>query len=189
MTVSAKKRAGGETGPETTNDNKECSAEILAGVHSQGNRKNLDQPAAWKGCAVSKSAVAAELGRLQRDSALLGHVARNGARVAEAQAALLRLALRDGTTTTDRVRAELGISGGNPRWLGAVPHGLRRAGLIEKAGYAECTRPEAHGRPVGVWRVRDEAAAWAWLRRHAAAEPAPAGGAAPRQPSLFQEGV
>lgn len=40
-----------------------------------------------------------------------------------------------------------------PRALGAVVRELRRAGVIESTGtYRKSTRPEAHQRPVAVWR-------------------------------------
>jgi len=54
----------------------------------------------------------------------------------------------------------------NPVCLGVVPGPLARAGIIERVGFAESRRPDAHARPVSVWRLADRAAALAWLAAH-----------------------
>ncbi len=116
----------------------------------------------------------AELGKLR---ALAVLAARHGGRVLAAQRAMIALLLArpDGAAVTiDEVRAELGqLPDRRPTWLGAVPHGLRAAGLIERAGFVESDRAASHARPVSAWRLRDRAAAAAWLREHGGP---PAGG-------------
>ncbi len=58
--------------------------------------------------------------------------------------------------TTDEVwtRVNLtGVSGGDPRGMGAVMDAAMTAGLIARtAKTVKSTRPECHGRPVRVWR-------------------------------------
>jgi len=50
---------------------------------------------------------------------------------------------------------------------GAAPGPLVRVGAIEKDGESKSTRPEARGRHVSVWRLRDRSTAEQWLAGHA----------------------
>jgi len=80
---------------------------------------------------------------------------------------LLQRLLNRGVASIDDVRAVIDIpSGVNPKCLGAVPGALAKAGIIERAGYHNSDRPEAHARPVSVWRLVDREAAEQWLRDH-----------------------
>ncbi len=58
--------------------------------------------------------------------------------------------------TTDRVWYHLdrtGISTPEPRALGAVIRALAAAGVIARTGeYVKTTRPQAHSRPIPVWK-------------------------------------
>ncbi|MBP7746435.1 MAG: hypothetical protein KA383_09895 [Phycisphaerae bacterium] len=112
---------------------------------------------------MPESTEAAELHKLRALAAL---AARHGAAVLNAQRIMVRLLLAagaDGTATIDAVRGQLGELDGRPTWLGAVPHGLRAAGLIEPAGFATSARRVSHARPVSVWRLRDADRARRWL--------------------------
>jgi hypothetical protein len=72
----------------------------------------------------------------------------------------------------------------NPVCLGVVPGLLARAGIIERVGFTESRRPDAHARPVSVWRLVDRAAALSWLAAHPD-RPDPTPGEADAVPSLF----
>jgi hypothetical protein len=81
--------------------------------------------------------------------------------------ALLRRLIDAGTATADDVREAVEIPiGVDPVCLGAVPCELARAGIIERAGFTESRRPDAHARPVSVWRLVDRNAALMWLAAH-----------------------
>lgn len=59
---------------------------------------------------------------------------------------------RDGSTTIDAVRAECPPpAGSDPRINGAV----FRRGEFEKIGYENSSRSTCHGRPVGIFKLRD----------------------------------
>ena len=82
------------------------------------------------------------------------------------RALLLRL-LDEGEATADDVRAAVELPDGiDPVCLGTVPGELARAGIVERIGFAKTARPEAHARPVSVWRLVDRAAAITWLAAH-----------------------
>jgi hypothetical protein len=73
----------------------------------------------------------------------------------------------EATATADDVRDAVALPPAiNPVCLGVVPGLLARAGVIERAGFVESRRPDAHARPVSVWRLLDRAAALAWLAAH-----------------------
>ncbi|MCZ2401409.1 MAG: hypothetical protein LC135_16345 [Phycisphaerae bacterium] len=72
----------------------------------------------------------------------------------------------------------------NPVCLGVVPGSLARAGIIERVGFAESRRPDAHARPVSIWRLADRAAALGWLAVHPD-RPDPTPAEADAAPSLF----
>ncbi len=87
--------------------------------------------------------------------------------VTQGRRALLLALLERGEATADDVRAKVELPAGvSPKAFGAVPGQLARAGIIERAGFAKTTRPEAHARPVSLWRLRDANAARAWLSAH-----------------------
>ncbi|MBI5863435.1 MAG: hypothetical protein HZB38_02765 [Planctomycetes bacterium] len=81
--------------------------------------------------------------------------------------ALLAALLDRGEATADDVRRAVALPAGiDPVCLGVVPGDLARAGIIERVGFATTARPEAHARPVSVWRLADRSAALAWLAAH-----------------------
>lgn len=68
------------------------------------------------------------------------------------------------TATIDDVRKDLPLpSGLNPKCYAAVTSGLAAAKVITCVGFVASTRPEAHARPVRVWRLTDRTAAERWL--------------------------
>lgn len=107
-------------------------------------------------------------GERRRNAALADLAARRSQIVTRARRALLARLLDRGTATADDVRAALGELPPRvgPRYLGAVPGELVRAGIISSDGYVRTTRPQAHARPVAVWRLRDAEAARRWLVDH-----------------------
>ena len=57
--------------------------------------------------------------------------------------------------TTDQVWYRLeqaGVATHEPRALGAVMRRAAKAGLVEQVGYRPTSRPEAHARPIPIWR-------------------------------------
>ena len=87
--------------------------------------------------------------------------------ILRARRALLEAVLRDGTATADEIRDRVQVPDGvNPICLGAVPGALAKAGIIEADGYRKSRRGVSHSRPVQVWRLKDRAAALAWLQAH-----------------------
>ncbi|HUY93331.1 MAG TPA: hypothetical protein VMV10_31685 [Pirellulales bacterium] len=106
-------------------------------------------------------------GAARRDPALDLLAERREVYVLRGRRALLTALLTRGTATADDVRAAVELPDSiDPVCLGAVPLPLVRAGIIERAGYAATARPEAHARPVAVWRLTDRAAAERWLAAH-----------------------
>lgn len=100
------------------------------------------------------------------------------------RALLLRL-LDTANATADDVRDAVGLPPEiNPVCLGVVPGPLARRGIIERAGFVDSRRPDAHGRPVSVWRLADRAAALGWLAAHPD-RPDPTPAEADAVPSLF----
>jgi len=81
--------------------------------------------------------------------------------------ALLRHLLDNDTATADDVRAAVILPAGvNPKAFGSVPGELADAGIIAADGFAKSRRPEAHARPVQIWRLIDRDAALTWLGDH-----------------------
>jgi len=107
-------------------------------------------------------------GHRRKVAALALLAARREAITRRAQRALLVAMLAgDGTATADNVRSVVVLPPGvDPVCLGGTPGPLARAGIIARDGYATTRRPEAHARPVSLWRLRDRAAAIGWLRDH-----------------------
>lgn len=86
--------------------------------------------------------------------------------VRRGQRALLQRLLDRGTATADDIRESVQLPVGiDPVCFGAVPTPLARAGIIQRSGYAQSTRPNAHARPVSVWRLLDRAKALQWLSK------------------------
>lgn len=85
------------------------------------------------------------------------------------QRAFLQLLLSrsEACGSVDEIHDSLSLpSGINPAVLGAIPGRLRRASLIEAAGFAVASRPVAHARPVRLWRLINRAAAVRWLQEN-----------------------
>ena len=107
-------------------------------------------------------------GLARRDVAHRLLAARRDVFVRRGRRALLRAMLAgNGVATADDVRAAVPLPPGvNPKLFGPVPTELVAAGVIAADGYAKSNRPEAHARPVQVWRLVDRAAAERWLREN-----------------------
>lgn len=111
--------------------------------------------------------------------------ARREVYVLRGRRALLAALLDRGEATADDVRAAVELPDKiNPVCLGAVPGPLALAGIIERVGFAETRRPDAHARPVSVWRLADRDAALVWLAAHPD-RPDPMTAKADTEPSLF----
>ncbi len=111
--------------------------------------------------------------------------ARREVYVLRGRRALLAALLAGGDATADDVRDAVELPDAiNPVCLGVVPGPLARAGIIERVGFAESRRPDAHARPVSVWRLTDRAAALGWLTAHPD-RPDPTPAEADAVPSLF----
>lgn len=54
--------------------------------------------------------------------------------------------------TADTLRERAGDPIGDPNLIGALILAASRAGRIERVGYRESTRPEAHARVLRLWR-------------------------------------
>jgi len=106
-------------------------------------------------------------GERRKSAAFALLAAHREAMIRRARRELLKVLLDRGEATIDDVRAVVPVPDGiNPKALGPVPGGLAEAGIIVAHGYAKSTRPEAHARPVQVWRLADRAAAIHWLAMH-----------------------
>ena len=104
-------------------------------------------------------------GERRRDEALARLRVHRAALIRELQAAALRVALDRGEVCADDVRALVTIPAGiNPKVNGAALRELADAGILSNTGtYRRSRRPEAHARPLPVWRLADTAGAAAWL--------------------------
>jgi hypothetical protein len=74
----------------------------------------------------------------------------------------------------------------DPRYLGAVPGPLARAGIIRHVGYGRSCRPIRHASIISIWEIADRDAALVWLRDHPdlpEPEPDDAGAPDPRTPT------
>lgn len=106
-------------------------------------------------------------GKRRKDVAFVLLEARRECYVREARRALLDALLANGIATADDVRAWVELPKGiNPKAFGAVPSVLARAGIIRRDGFVSSTRPQAHARPVSVWKLADPATAKRWLASH-----------------------
>lgn len=103
----------------------------------------------------------------RRDAAHATLEARRHAIVRRGRRALLTVLLDRGTASVDDVRGSVDLpSDIDPVCFGAVPRSLARAGIIHRAGFVATSRPDAHARPVSIWRLVDRDAALQWLTEH-----------------------
>lgn len=106
-------------------------------------------------------------GERRKSAAHLRLEARRERYLRDARRAMLRALLAKGVATADDVRAAVDLPEGvAPKAFGAVPGPLARAGIIRRDGFAKTRRPQAHARPVSVWRLADRQRADAWLAAH-----------------------
>jgi hypothetical protein len=105
---------------------------------------------------------------LRRKDESLGLLAvRRAGLMRRAQRALLQVLLARGRATVDDVRRLVDCPEGVcPKVFGAMAGELARARIIEQDGFAKSTRPEAHARPVSVWRLINRTTAEEWLATH-----------------------
>ena len=69
-----------------------------------------------------------------------------------------------GEATIDDVRDVVSLPNGiGPKVFGPIGIGLANAGIIQSVGMVKSKRPEAHGRKIELWRLKDRAAALRWL--------------------------
>jgi len=81
-----------------------------------------------------------------------------------ARCVFLKHAITHSTVTADDVQAAIDLPPGiDPKVLGPVPVPFARAGIIERVGFRNSTRADAHARPVSVWKLVDRAKAERWL--------------------------
>jgi hypothetical protein len=93
--------------------------------------------------------------------------ARRESIVRRGRRALLARLLEAETATIDSVRAAVPLPAEvNPKVFGAVPSELVEIGAIIADGFTRTVRPEAHARPVQIWRLHDRQAAEEWLATH-----------------------
>lgn len=107
-------------------------------------------------------------GRKLKDEALSLHERYSKRFVLTGRRLMLRLLMHEAASlTVDAVRARLPLPTGiDPKTYAAIPAGLAALKLIESTGFMESTRPEAHCRPVRIWRLKDRSAAELWLRNN-----------------------
>jgi hypothetical protein len=101
-----------------------------------------------------------ESGAARRDEALGRMEAKaSGELLAMLRRELSRLLIELDEVTPDDLRGRVQLpSDVNPTIFGAVFRRFSADGLIELAGYRRSVRPEAHARPVGIWRALDRPA-------------------------------
>ncbi len=136
---------------------------------------------------MSRAAMTAE-GEARKLDAHALLEARREVYVLRGRRALLAALLAGVEATADDVRDAVEVPDEiNPVCLGVVPGLLARLGIIERVGFTESRRPDAHARPVSVWRLADRDAALAWLAAHPD-RPDPTPAEADAGPSLFNWG-
>ena len=115
----------------------------------------------------------------KRKTANLDHLEdRHASLILELRRALLRAILERGQASIDDVRdSALLPATANPTLLGAVPKSLTTLGIITQGGFIKSTRPEAHGRPVSIWKIANREAALKWLEEHSSLGQQPAAAA------------
>ena len=103
-------------------------------------------------------------GEGRRDEALATLAEKRELYVLRGRRALLAALLAHGTATADDVRAAVELPPGiDPKCFGAVATPLAKAGIIEREGFAQTSRPTAHARPVSIWKLADHGKAERWL--------------------------
>ena len=123
-------------------------------------------------------------GRRRKDAAHAILEARRARWLTLARRELLYVLLERRTASADDVRERLTLPADiGPVCLGAVPKPFVAVGIIERAGFVASVRPEAHARPVSVWKLVDPDAARQWLADHPA--PPSIDETASRQRTLF----
>ena len=100
-----------------------------------------------------KAQLSLALGRKRRDRGVQARGQRDPLFHAHAMAAIHELACCGGEFTSDDVHDRLG--GWTPTHvnsLGSAIHAAVSSGIIERVGYRQSTRPEAHARVIAVYR-------------------------------------
>lgn len=106
-------------------------------------------------------------GLRRKDASLALLAMRRAGLMRRAQRALLRVLFDQERATVDDVRRLVQCPDGiNPKAFGTMAGELARARIVEQDGFTKSTRPEAHARPVSVWRLINRAAAEEWLKTH-----------------------
>lgn len=131
-------------------------------------------------------------GLRQKEASLALLAMRRAGLMRRAQRALLcELLARDRATVDDVRRVVLCPEGICPKVFGTMAGELARARIVEQDGFEKSTRPEAHARPVSVWRLVNRSAANDWLATHPELpepetnEGEPVGAGSPSHHSLF----
>ncbi len=103
-------------------------------------------------------------GEARRDAALDLLLVHRGPLIRQIQAAAVRTAIEQWEVCADDVRALVPIPDGvNPKVVGAVFASLGRSQILQCIGFKKSTRPEAHARPIGKWRLANRSAAIKFL--------------------------
>jgi len=106
-------------------------------------------------------------GEQRRDAVLEYHDTANAGVLVRGRRAFLAALLAKGEATADDVYGAVDLPAGvDPRCLGAVPHPLRRAGVIRAAGFVTSARPERNGSIIRRWELVDRGKAERWLADH-----------------------
>jgi hypothetical protein len=107
-------------------------------------------------------------GARRKDAALALLEARRDVWVRRGRRALLTHLLAHGTGTADDVADLLGEipTDLDPRWRGAVPIVLAKAGIIRHVGYVNSRRPIRHASTLKIWELASEGHALTWLSFH-----------------------
>jgi len=130
------------------------------------NQQNLFGDGATAPVEPDRAAARRE-GERRKDEALQLLEDHRAGVVRNARRAMTELVLENGSCTMDDVRDRIEVPEGiNPKCLGAVPSTLARQQIIERDGFVTTRRPEAHARPLSVWRLKNEPKAQAWLREN-----------------------
>lgn len=114
--------------------------------------------------AEIKSPGESERLKLRAFSLLAAH---RQALIRRARRALLLILLDRERATIDEVRGAVPTPAKvDPTAFGPVPSELATLGIIAADGYQKSARPEAHARPVQIWKLVNRAAALHWLATH-----------------------
>mgnify|MGYP001615263061 CR=1 FL=1 len=139
----------------------------LASGGGEGQRTLFSIVETHYGVNVQVAPSQIEEGEHRKESVLAVLEANRKGLVLRGRAALLRVLMATGEANIQDVRAALQLpEAGCPKWLGAVPGGLARAGIIAPAGFCKTSRPRAHARFLTRWQLADPEAARSWLAAH-----------------------